>query len=302
MVPIRSILAGTDLSAPSLHAVDRGYLLAEASDARYTVLHALGLEPVVSLRRLLGESTEALTEQVARDAQRRLHRITADPRRNRGVTADAVVDPGLPDPALSTFVEQHGCDLLILGSRGAGALRRLIFGSTASRVLRRSKIPVLIVKNKAREPYRRVLIAVDFSPTSSALIQISRAVAPDAQLSLLHVCADATEGQMRYAGVAESVISGYRAAAERLATPQLAELASSCGLSPDQYIGHVVHGGPARELDHHEKEHAPDLIVLGKHGTHLTEELLLGSVTKRALDTSRADLLVMTDSRRSWAV
>jgi nucleotide-binding universal stress UspA family protein len=149
------------------------------------------------------------------------------------------------------------------------------------------------------EPHRRILIAVDFSPTSQALVQISRAVAPDAQLILLHVCADAMEAQMRYANVNESVISEYRTKAERRATSQLSELAASCGLSPGQYTGHIAHGSPARQINHLEGEHDTDLVVLGKHGTHLTEELLLGSVTKPALETTRADLLVMVDRRQT---
>jgi hypothetical protein len=40
------------------------------------------------------------------------------------------------------------------------------------------------------------------------------------------------------------------------------------------------------------------LIVLGKHGTHLTEELLLGSVTRQVLDAAQGDVLVVSDTRR----
>ena len=70
-------------------------------------------------------------------------------------------------------------------------------------------------------------------------------------------CSDAIEVQMRYASVTESVISEYRARAQRWATFQLGELAASCGPSPGQYTGHVAYGSPARELDHHEDEHDP---------------------------------------------
>lgn len=299
MSPIRSIVAGTDLSADSLEAVDRGYLVAEAVGARYTVLHALGLDPVLSLRQLLGEDAEALSERVARAAEQRLQAITSDATRNRGVIAEAVVNPGQPATALFDFVQEHDTDLLILGARGAGAVRRALFGSTASRALRKSPVPVLIVRNQAREGYRRILVAVDFSPASQALVEMSLAIAPHAQLRLLHVCSDALEAQLRYADVTEPVISEYRANAERRATRQLSELVDACGLAPDQHSQHVVHGSPAWELIRHAKEYDPDLIVLGKHGTHVVDELLLGSVTKRALDRALADVLVMVDRRRA---
>ena len=41
-----------------------------------------------------------------------------------------------------------------------------------------------------------------------------------------------------------------------------------------------------------EEELGTDLIVLGKHGAGMTEELLLGSVTKHVLARSTADVLV----------
>ncbi len=41
----------------------------------------------------------------------------------------------------------------------------------------------------------------------------------------------------------------------------------------------------------------PDLVVMGKHGTHVTEELLLGSVTLDVLAESRCDVLVVVDPR-----
>ncbi|NTV95478.1 MAG: universal stress protein, partial [Thiobacillus sp.] len=42
-----------------------------------------------------------------------------------------------------------------------------------------------------------------------------------------------------------------------------------------------------------EELQAPDLIVVGKHGRHAGEELLLGSVTKHVLAEARCDVLVI---------
>ena len=46
-----------------------------------------------------------------------------------------------------------------------------------------------------------------------------------------------------------------------------------------------------------EQEYDADLIVVGKHGTHITEELLLGSVTKHVLAEAQGDVLVVADTR-----
>jgi len=55
----------------------------------------------------------------------------------------------------------------------------------------------------------------------------------------------------------------------------------------------VINGDPTLEIIRHEQKLNIDLIVMGKRGLHLTEELLLGSVTKRVLAESAGDVLVV---------
>ena len=53
---------------------------------------------------------------------------------------------GDPAERISEYAEYLGCDLIIVGSRAQGALRKTIFGSVSDSVAARSKISVLIVK------------------------------------------------------------------------------------------------------------------------------------------------------------
>jgi CPA2 family monovalent cation:H+ antiporter-2 len=72
--------------------------------------------------------------------------------------------------------------------------------------------------------------------------------------------------------------------------------AQQCGLSTEDYSAIVAKGDATRSIIELEERRRCDLIVMGKHGTHVTEELLLGSVTKRVLAESRGDVLVVVDS------
>jgi CPA2 family monovalent cation:H+ antiporter-2 len=74
-------------------------------------------------------------------------------------------------------------------------------------------------------------------------------------------------------------------------------LAKSAGLAQGDYTGSVVYGDTTRQIIEHEEKYNCDLIVMGKHGIHVTEELLLGSVTKRLLAESQSDVLVVIDPR-----
>ncbi|KFB69963.1 MAG: Universal stress protein family protein [Candidatus Accumulibacter vicinus] len=42
-----------------------------------------------------------------------------------------------------------------------------------------------------------------------------------------------------------------------------------------------------------------DLLVVGKHGSHMADKLLLGSVTKHVLAESQCDVLVIGDPREA---
>jgi nucleotide-binding universal stress UspA family protein len=53
---------------------------------------------------------------------------------------------GYPGDELLAFAERTGVDLIVMGSHGRTGLARLVTGSVAEQVMRRSKCPVLIVK------------------------------------------------------------------------------------------------------------------------------------------------------------
>lgn len=295
MSPIRHVLAATDFSPSSLHAVERGFELARTLSARYAVMSALGLDALGPLRNLLGSQAEDVAStlvQKQRDALAAM--LTGNPR-SQGIDAELRVEPGLVTTVLPAYAAAAGVDLTIIGARGQSKLRRLLMGSTASHLLRKSRCPVLIVKQRCDGPYRRVLIPVDFSSASAPSIGLARTIAPQAELVLLHVFDVPFEGMLHYAGVTRNIIHHYRSEARQKAHEQLHALAQDAGLAQSQYTVRVEYGDATREILACGERDACDLLVMGKHGTHVTEELLLGSVTKRVLERSSADVLVVAE-------
>jgi len=295
--PIRHILAATDLSPSSLHAVDRGYALAHMLSARYTVMSALGLDALGPLRNLLGNQAEDVASTLVRKQRDALAALLADGTRPPGVAADLHVEPGLVTTVLPAYADAAGVDLTVIGARGQNKLRRLLMGSTASHLLRKSRCPVLVVKNRCAGPYRRILMPVDFSPAATPCIDLARTIAPHAEIILLHVFDVPFEGMLHYAGVTPKVIHHYRSEARRTAQEQLHALARNAGLTHAQYSVRVAYGDATRHILASAERDACDLLVMGKHGTHVTEQLLLGSVSKRVLERSSADVLIVVDPR-----
>ena len=60
--------------------------------------------------------------------------------------------PGVPNPGPSplfeivTDAQEHGVDVIVMGSRGPGDLAGLLLGSTAHKVIHLADRPVLIVR------------------------------------------------------------------------------------------------------------------------------------------------------------
>jgi len=297
MTVLKKILVATDFSSNSSQAIDRGFLLAKTSGAQLAIVHAVGIETLAPLREWLGADLGTVSQKILDEAKDRLTEVVADSSMADGVPADLRVQEGSAGSVIPTLSESEGVDLVLLGAHGSGFLQRMLVGSTASRLLRKSKCPVLVVKEDAHKGYKRALIAVDFSPASETAIRLARQVAPDADLVLLHIFDVPFEGKMHYAGVSEDVIDEYRSEARARATQNLRKLAHTAGLTATDYSGIVINGDATRSIIENEEKYRCDLLVMGKHGTHVTEDLLLGSVTKRVLAESRCDVLVVIDKR-----
>jgi nucleotide-binding universal stress UspA family protein len=62
------------------------------------------------------------------------------------ITDEILVTRGNPVEEILEQAEKRNCDLIVMGTHGHGILEEAILGSTARRVIRRSKKPVLVVR------------------------------------------------------------------------------------------------------------------------------------------------------------
>lgn len=286
------ILAATDLSAPARHAVERAALVSKEMRSTLDLLHVANLAPLERLRQLMGATPADMERRLLDTASQKLRDLAATLEQRFGVTADTHVVAGSLLAELTKKADSLAADLLVCGAKGESIVRHYTLGTTAARMLSKAKCPVLVVKQPPREPYRRLLVPVDFSPSSLPAIRHARSIAPCAGIVLLHVFDVPFEGYMRYASVDEDIINDYRIAARQEATQKLNDLCIEAEL--DSYCVNqvVMHGDPPLHIIEQEQEWDCDLIVMGKHGESLLEEFLLGSVTKHVLSESQGDVLV----------
>ncbi|MBI4293797.1 MAG: universal stress protein [Betaproteobacteria bacterium] len=292
MTRLDRLLAATDLSTPARRAVERAALLSKETRAPLDLLHVADLALLERLRQLMGESTEDLQQRVLDSAREKLRDLAAALLKRYGVSVGTRVVAGALLAELAQEVDAKATSLLVCGARGESFARHLLLGSTAERMLSRAKCPILVVKQVVHEPYRTLLVPVDFSPSSLPAIRNAQLIAPHAKIVLLHAFEVPFEGQLRYASVDEDTIEHYRLIAKQEALQKLQALNEEAELPSDAALILVIRGDPMLRIIQQEQEQNCDLIVMGKHGANVIEELLLGSVTKRVLAESQCDVLV----------
>lgn len=298
MMPLKHILAATDLAEPSMNAVNQSFLLAKISGARFTLTHALGLDALTPLRRLLGQQSDQVSQKLVEDAHQQLQQLVAASEFRDGVEVDILVEQAAPGQAIPELAKRLGTDLVVIGTKSSTLWERMMMGSAGSHLLRKSPCPVLVVKQPPQTVYRRVLVAVDFSLCTELTLRMARTLAPQADLVLLHIYEVPFEGKMQMAGVSEEILQQYRAEARERAHGQLQELVQRLGLTAEGCICLVEQGNPAAQIVQLAQKHQCDMIAIGKHGTSMSEELLLGSIAKQVVAEAPMDVLVVVDKTR----
>lgn len=289
------ILAVTDFSAPARHAADRAARLAHETGAPLTLMHVISGSALTDLRQWLN-AAPTLEQQLLADARQQLQQLAGELQAARQVTVHAVAASGAVLDEIGREADALDAGLLVLGARGAGFLRRLLLGTTSERLVRRTSRPVLVVRHSAHEPYRRVLLALDFSPWSAQALKVARRVAPHARLVLLNAYQVPFEEKLRFAGVDAATIDHYRQQARLQAVQRVHALAQAAGLRPGTWDPCIVEGDASQRIVEQEQELDCDLVVVGKHGQSAAEDLLLGSVTQHVLNEGGVDVLVSTRS------
>jgi len=289
----RTLLAATDFSAPARHALERAAMLAQThSDARLTLAHIVSGSALDTLRRMLPGDAVALEAQLLAQAEKNLAELATNLAARHACDIDTVLAQGSVLNALVELVETRQIDLMVMGARGAHFVRELLLGSTTERVLRKSRRPMLAVKQRPHTPYRRILAPVDFSDHAAAAINAAHGWLPDADFVLLHAFEVELESTFRLAGMDDSQIHEYRIQARDAAQQAMESFVSKLRVPANQITRQFVHGAATLRILEHEQTMDADLIVMGKHGQSVMEELLLGSVTKHVLSHSSSDVFI----------
>ncbi|HUK31151.1 MAG TPA: universal stress protein [Candidatus Acidoferrum sp.] len=255
-INVKKVLYLTDFSEPSEAALPFAAAVAREYGAKVYAFHVMTPSPLMYTT---PETTVATMEAQEEAAQAEMQRADAQ---LAGLAHETIVETDLGVwPAVERATKQLGIDVIVVGTHGRSGVERLLLGSVAEEIFRRSSVPVLTIGPWASHAvhgaakFHRILFATDFTRESlaAAPYAISMAQENQSRLILLHVI---RSGQAR--GDEKRAEQTIADAMHRLLeiVPTDAEL----WCRPEAC---VQYGNPADMILDMARERGSDLIVMG---------------------------------------
>ncbi len=258
-VTVKNILFPTDFSEASEHALEYAKLLARRYGA---TIHAVHVFTPDLYGALPAEALSSAVVRMRRDVHERMDEMH---HKMDGLHHATFVSEGPLWTVVDHVIENQEIDLIVLGTSARTGVERLLLGSVAEEIFRRSPVPVLTVGPRARQAgeevhFNHILFATDLNGTNERAAQYAIALAQEYQskLTLLHVIDDvkgeaATDLARVTTYFSEKLHALVPAEAELWCQP---EVVIRCGKPADQILAV-------------EQERPTDLIILGaKHSEH----------------------------------
>lgn len=144
---IKKILVPLNGSKNSIRGLDLAITMASQCNASITGLFCSKFQP--SEKNEIASLDKAIFDSVKRKRDTEIKQIleTASKRTEKErVTFEFKIVSGKIGPSILSYAKKNNFEIIIIGSRGRGTTKEMVFGSASNYILHKSPIPVAIVK------------------------------------------------------------------------------------------------------------------------------------------------------------
>ena len=243
-------------------------------------------------------------------------RLGLDELQDQPIHTTTEVLAGNPAETIASYADQHECDLIVMGARGARSALGVLLGGVAQQVVEYANRPVLVVKAPYRK-MKRIVLALDGSSCSDlALRYLAQLPVPNSVLSIdiLHVLPPPPMPQA--IAMAQSIPMGLERAAvfqmqeseeiqiilkdEERQGKELLSLANnrfrmlSAHKTHQPVVSEILLRGDAfEEINLYMDEHPTELILAGSRGLSGVKSWLLGSLSRKLVHSAPCSVLIV---------
>jgi universal stress protein E len=275
----------SEIAADAREVINHAIWLAKTNGARLLFFAALNISPD-DLHQLQEEEHSHVKRTVEELANRVLADLVAQAER-QGVEARSQLVLGTAWLEIIRQVLRGRHDLIVVGTQNRSGLRRMLFGSTSIKLLRRCPCPVWVVKPGHGGRPLNTLIATAVHPGASALrmgvVLGSQMLQPVHVLHVVEYPLDQLWGTAYPDRETTDYHGKVRAAAAKALQERLREVnPEAAGVNVQIHLAEGV-GVPDVAIQQFIEEHHIDLLVMGTIGRSGMEGILIGNTAERLL-------------------
>jgi nucleotide-binding universal stress UspA family protein len=146
----RKIMIATDGSETSMKTAKLAVGMAKRAGGAVAAIYVVDISRLAQLPgyTTLPGISERLMELMFKEGEDAISEI-GEMASNAGVPFEKIVAEGNPSEEILRRSSESGIDLLVMGSIGRTGIEKIMLGSVAEKVVRNSRVPVLIVPGKS---------------------------------------------------------------------------------------------------------------------------------------------------------
>jgi len=185
---MKRILLPTDFSSVADNAMKYALDIAAKFKSNLLLYHVYSFHRSVDYDRNYPEDEQPYVKNLEQKMMETVAKIR-EKSANLGLQIDSKVEENTPYFLFKNKLAKNEVDLIVMGTKGATGLKKVIYGSVAATALETANVPVLVVPPERAEGIKRIVLATDLEGVSQATLAPFKklAVAYNAKVTILRV-------------------------------------------------------------------------------------------------------------------
>jgi len=281
MKKLKRIIVGIDIFEESNNVLKRALMMAKQNKAELFIIHAVQT-PWFSVPSYFGSKEITVdTKGITKKIEKKIKALNKDGQ----VSYSILVKEGNAADIIKYESILLKAELIVIGANTKK--KKKFLGTTAEKVAHQSHLPVLIVKNSAKDPYQNIVAPTDFQTQSKQSILFAKNVFPTAKVNVVN-SSEVIYVDGPYTVVGPDYVQ-YNEAARASAEKDLKKFIKDLSIKKGKIIDGEANSKKA--LLKYINRGSYDLVVVGSRGT-VGFKALLGSVASSILRETSTDVLV----------
>jgi nucleotide-binding universal stress UspA family protein len=281
MKKMQHVLVATDRSAMAKEALKRAIDIAKEQDAQLFIIHVIA-SPFIESPYLKpkddNEIKNAIIDEI--DSLNTKYKLEYNLFIEHGNVADMIIYKA----------KQLEADLIVVGCHGKADIDSNYFGTTTLKLIQRTHLPVLVVKNEVKGIYQRMIVPTDMSDSSKESILFANTLFTKPTRKYLFAHEIFTKLSSMTYHISEEQRQSINIELEMTARAKLKAFVKDVGGGDMDFI-HYKASVNEDLLNYIIKDQA-DLLVLGSKGVNNLNSFVFGSTASFLLHMSPTDVLV----------